>query len=49
MDPQNTNNPSGYNRELREDGCPVLPLPNEDPFVSQFNINGSTTEESYEY
>ena len=44
MDPQNTNNPSGYNRELREDGCPVLPLSNEDPFVSQFNINGSTTE-----
>ena len=29
MDPQNTNNPSGYNRELREDGCPVLPLPNK--------------------
>lgn len=39
MDPQNTNNPSGYNRELREDGCPVLPLASQDPFASQFNID----------
>ena len=39
MDPQNTNNPSGYNRELREDGCPILPLASQDPLASQFNID----------
>ena len=46
MDPQNTNNPSGYNRDLREDGCPILPLASQDPLASQFNIDRLKTMEA---
>lgn len=45
MDPQNTN-PSGYNRDLREDGCPILPLASQDPLASQFNIDRLKTMEA---
>ena len=40
------NNPSGYNRALREDGCPILPLASQDPFASQFNIDRLKTTDA---
>ena len=36
---ESDNNPIDYNRDLRPDGCPILPLVEQDPFASQFTID----------